>query len=158
MYRTRDWGGMALAHLVSRKEKIINFQTILLIIYGAVCANKFTIIYWYYTPHIRDQFIQGVPLTGWGLWYFVTFNTLCCLSLIAHLRASFTNPGVIPVGFEAPFIPDNYEVKYCEKQNCATKKTWKPTRAHHCRECGCCIFKVRIQILICLDGPSLSLD
>ena len=32
------------------------------------------------------------------------------------------------------------EIKNCEK--CTGKETWKPQRAHHCRECGFCIFKM----------------
>lgn len=35
---------------------------------------------------------------------------------------------------------------------------WKPERAHHCSECGKCVFKVRQEIMLNFeDGSSLSL-
>ena len=32
------------------------------------------------------------------------------------------------------------DMRSCEK--CEGKETWKPARAHHCRECGHCVFKM----------------
>lgn len=143
MYRTKDWGGMALAHCVSLLAQLYDLttiQTLLLILYGAYCANKFTIFYWYYQPDLRLQFVQGVPLNGWGFWYFITFNGLCVFAIVAHQRASHGDPGIIPPGMVAPGETEYFENKNCEK--CTNKQTWKPIRAHHCRECGYCIFKV----------------
>ena len=40
----------------------------------------------------------------------------------------------------APFQSEYMDMKSCEK--CEGKETWKPTRAHHCRECGFCVFKM----------------
>lgn len=141
MYRTKDWGGIALAHLVSLVCSLITSQTLLLIMYGMFCANRFTIFYWYYRPSLADQFIQGIPLSGWGLYYCVTFNGLCFLAIVAHLRAACTDPGRIPEGLKAPFQSEHMEIKFCEK--CIGKETWKPARAHHCQACGFCVFKVR---------------
>ena len=31
-------------------------------------------------------------------------------------------------------------IRHCEK--CDGKETWKPARAHHCSECGYCVFKM----------------
>ena len=131
--------------------------------YGAFCANRFTIFYWYYRPSLQDQFIQGIPLTGWGFFYCTTFNGVCLLAVIAHIRAAFSDPGRIPEGLKAPFQSEYMELKFCEK--CKGKETWKPVRAHHCSTCGYCVFKVSglptLLIYRCnyrLDGPSLSLD
>lgn len=40
----------------------------------------------------------------------------------------------------APAQSDYFKNKFCEK--CENKETWKPPRAHHCRECGFCVFKM----------------
>ena len=50
---------------------------------------------------------------------------------------------------------DPARVKFCKKCDNA----WKPERAHHCSECGCCIFQVIIKQISnaeCIDGPPLS--
>ena len=39
-----------------------------------------------------------------------------------------------------PFQSEYMEMKNCEK--CVGKETWKPARAHHCSECGFCVFKM----------------
>lgn len=84
----------------------------------------------------------GIPLKGKGLFYFVTFNWLCLMAVVSHLRAACADPGRIPEGMKAPFQSEYMEIKHCEK--CKGKETWKPARAHHCKECGFCIFKVSI--------------
>jgi hypothetical protein len=94
--------------------------------------------------------LLGIPLTGMGFFYFITFNTLCVFSCVSHLRAGFADPGVIIkqeviidwliIWQQSP--PDDMNpqrVKYCKK----CKDSWKPERAHHCSECGNCVFKVR---------------
>lgn len=133
-----------------------------LILYGMYCANTFTIFYWYYKPDTRHQFVQGIPLSGWGLWYFLTFNPLCVAAIYAHQRASHFDPGIIKEGLEEPVnLPNHYEmtVAFCQKcEKEGKKKTWKPPRAHHCRACGYCIFKVKLSLLtLRLDGPPLPM-
>ena len=129
MCRTKDYGGMALAT-----------ATILLILYGALMANSVYIFFWHYAGSLEQQFIQGIPLTGRGVFYCLWFNGLCTMAISCHLRAANTDPGRIPEGMKAPFQSDFMEMKNCEK--CVGKETWKPQRAHHCSECGFCIFKM----------------
>jgi len=54
------------------------------------------------------------------------------------LRASFTNPGLIPKEIEVPDYVDTAGLNTCERCN----MTWKPQRAHHCSECGVCVYKM----------------
>lgn len=85
------------------------------------------------------------------------------MAILSHLRASFANPGDIPVDIEVPDFVDTVKLRNCEK--CDMR--WKPMRAHHCSECNRCIFKVS-QLLnglfesyfiwLTLDGSPLSLD
>ena len=78
------------------------------------------------------------------------------MASISHLRASFGDPGSIPKDIEVPDYVDTVLLQTCEKCN----MTWKPERAHHCSECGICVFKVsKIKAYsFYLDGPPLSLD
>ena len=129
MYRTRDFGGMALAHF-----------TLLLIVYGQYIGNRTNIFYWHKETLINEQFIQGIPLTMKGFFYFITFNGFCLMAYLSHIRAAFSDPGRIPEGMTAPFVSEYGENKNCQK--CTGKETWKPVRAHHCSECGFCVFKM----------------
>ena len=85
-------------------------------------------------------FPLGIPLTTRGFFYFFTFNGASCLAILTHLRAAFADPGKIKEGMSPPFHSEYMQMKTCEK--CVGKETWKPARAHHCRECGFCVFKM----------------
>jgi len=37
------------------------------------------------------------------------------LAIVSQQRAAFTDPGIIKNGFEPPYIPEDYEVKHCER-------------------------------------------
>jgi palmitoyltransferase len=86
------------------------------------------------------QAVQGIPLKTSGLIHGIIFNSLCFLAIASHIRGAFADPGRIPKGMEAPFKSEFMEIKDCSK--CEDGKTWKPARAHHCTECGFCVFKM----------------
>jgi len=49
------------------------------------------------TGNILNKDIHlGIPLTYWGTIWFFIFNYLCLMSLIAHWRAAWADPGSIP--------------------------------------------------------------
>ena len=73
-----------------------------------------------------------------GAVYFVTYNMLIMMMLFTHFRASWTDPGYIPWMTEAPPGYKEKLTKFCKKCD----RNWKPVRAHHCSECGKCIFKM----------------
>lgn len=58
-------------------------------------------------------------------------------SLVAWLRASLADPGYLPIDLEKPaeFCGTHRSCRKC-------KSNWKPERAHHCRQCGQCVFKM----------------
>ena len=128
MYRTKDYGGMAMAHLV-----------LLLIAFGQYMANRVYIFYWHKEKYVEDQIIRGIPLTGKGVIYLIVFNTFCLLAYVSFLRAACSNPGKIEPGTTAPFKSKYDTMKVCEKTGMGT---WKPTRAHFCSQCGFCVFKM----------------
>jgi palmitoyltransferase len=80
----------------------------------------------------------GLPLTKFGTFAFLFFNYLCLMSLITHWRAAWSDPGSIPKTKEAPGSMEPERVKFCNKCDL----NWKPERAHHCKECGMCIYKM----------------
>ena len=113
-------------------------QTVLLLLYGQFCCNYFCIFYWYMENNKSRQLLRGLPLTTWGTIFFIVFNTLCTLAVIAHWRAAWADPGKVPKMKEPPGSMVPSRVKYCRK----CEMNWKPERAHHCSECGQCIFKM----------------
>ena len=64
--------------------------------------------------------------------------TLFLLSLISYYRASFTNAGPITIiKIPEPRLTDILS-KSCSK----CLDNWKPPRAHHCRVCKKCVFRM----------------
>ena len=127
MCKNYNLGGIALA-----------IGTHLLIYFGCWAGNQLCIFYWQYTDKLEEQKIKGVPLTFYGCVNFFIFNGLIMFALFSHLRASFANPGYIPKEIEVPDFIDTAKLLTCVKCN----QCWKPQRAHHCSECGVCVFKV----------------
>lgn len=57
-------------------------------------------------------------------------------SVVNWLRASLSDPGYLPDDLEKP-------ADFCGRdRDCLKCKMWKPERAHHCRQCGQCVFKM----------------
>ena len=108
--------------------------------FGQYVGNRINVFYWHKQLNIDEQFIPGVPLTGKGIFYCLTFNGFCFLAIFTHLRAAFTDPGKIEEGMTPPFQSEFMDMKNCEK--CQGRETWKPARAHHCSECDFCVFKM----------------
>ena len=125
--RISVYGGLALSII-----------THLLIYYGCWAANRLNIFYWFYEDQFHSQIIKGLPLSMWGIVHFTVFNFFVVMALVTHLRAYFADPGKIPTDVQVPDTVDTTRLNSCEK--CSMK--WKPPRAHHCKECGDCIFKV----------------
>jgi len=93
-----------------------------------------------------------------GVFLLIIFQTLFINTFLNYLWAAFLDPGFIAnMVFSFDFIR-NFERKpfffkfppkdlfsYEELKNCykCPKKPWKPPRAHHCRICKSCVFRVR---------------
>lgn len=108
---------------------------------GAIfLMNGVNCLFWHYAGSLEEQFIQGIPLTTIGFVHFFFMNFLLIYTSIAHLRATFTDPGHIPNGLKAPFPSQYGELVNCKR--CKGKETWKPVQAHHCSKCGHCTFKM----------------
>ena len=83
----------------------------------------------------------GIPLSLTGAGFFFVCNGLFVIQIITYLRCVFTDPGRIPEGMKAPFQSKHMKMVSIYNK-CTGLETWKPQRAHHCWECGYCIFKM----------------
>mmetsp|Transcript_7352 Transcript_7352/g.13025 ORF Transcript_7352/g.13025 Transcript_7352/m.13025 type:complete len:340 (-) Transcript_7352:178-1197(-) len=91
----------------------------------------FVLVPWFWTP--RPSF-GWVPLTDFGLVLFVGYEFLIFISWYSHLAAATTDPGTVQTKL-APETVDHPKL-------CKICATWKPVRAHHCRTCQRCIFRM----------------
>lgn len=96
-----------------------------------VTVHVFVPWFWTATPTV-----SWLPFTDMGLVLFIGYQTLMWLSWFSHLQALSTDPGTInqkvcpPVGLSKPVF-----CKLCGGR-------WKPPRAHHCKLCRRCIFRM----------------
>lgn len=82
----------------------------------------------------------ALPISDGGLVVFGLYQFLIFLTWFSHLQAATTDPGTITVN-DAP--EDFKNPKFC--QTCEThtqQRSWKPPRAHHCKVCNRCIFRM----------------
>ncbi|CAD7951800.1 unnamed protein product [Amoebophrya sp. A120] len=85
-----------------------------------------------------DNFLADIfriPLTNTGLCVGGLYNFLWFLSLWSHWAAATTDPGFIGKGeFE---VAENHDPRFCK-----VCQQDKPDRAHHCKVCCRCIFRM----------------
>mmetsp|Transcript_110126 Transcript_110126/g.307888 ORF Transcript_110126/g.307888 Transcript_110126/m.307888 type:complete len:315 (-) Transcript_110126:136-1080(-) len=87
---------------------------------------------WFWTATPR---VSVLPLTDVGTILFIWYQMILGLSWFSHLQAMTTDPGTIrqsdaPAGF--------VNSRVCT----LCKGRWKPPRAHHCKMCKRCIFRM----------------
>ena len=112
--------------------------TITLLWFGIIVINYCCILYWFREPNIKNRWIRAIPTDKIGTVIFLIFNLLGYFASVAHLRASFCDPGVVTNEIQAPPEIPLDEIKDCKRWSLI----WKPIRAHHCSECNVWIFKM----------------
>ena len=85
----------------------------------------------------NPNLFPGIPLKMYGVYFFAACNGLHLIQLFTYFRCVFTDPGRMRAGQEPIVKSPNVKHAICDKS-----KTWKPVRAHYCRECRRCIFKM----------------
>jgi len=77
----------------------------------------------------------------WGTFNAVVFNTLLLMSSIAHFKAVFSDPGIIPLPMNRIDFSDMHSdgCNNIDWTICTRCETYRPPRAHHCRICKRCI-------------------
>lgn len=96
-------------------------------------VSRYVIEAWFSASSSR---LSWVPLTDAGTLIFLIYQALLFMSWLSHFQAMTTDPGTI-----APKeAPENFTQPPRACRLCADK--WKPPRAHHCKTCKTCIFRM----------------
>ncbi|KAL4449756.1 hypothetical protein ABPG74_008129 [Tetrahymena malaccensis] len=94
---------------------------------------------WFKEDRKFYQMVRGIELDNTGTCLFILYQTFFFLAVISYFKAAFSDPGFMqklepPIGL----LEDNL-IGFCQK--CEDKK-WKPLRAHHCKICQKCVFRM----------------
>ncbi|XP_020905949.1 palmitoyltransferase ZDHHC3 isoform X2 [Exaiptasia diaphana] len=111
----------------------------LILTYSAVIYADYCIVNHVIIPTISESI--------WGTIHVIIFNTIALLLLISHFRASFSDPGIVPLPTESldfSEINRNHTTQNGDSEwtACTKCEAYRPPRAHHCRICRRCIKKM----------------
>jgi len=84
-------------------------------LYGILTINYICIFAWYFESDQNHRLLSFIPLTKFATIVFIFINLLGYLAIIAHLRAAFSDPGVIDATIKPPTVMPSEEVKGCMK-------------------------------------------
>lgn len=112
----------------------LSFFTWVLMAFADWVVVHHVLLFWFRTPQPR---IEWLPLTDAGWVIFLLYQLLLGLALFSHFAAMTTDPGTIKE-HEATAPADYRNPKFCKL--CGDR--WKPPRAHHCKTCHRCIFRM----------------
>eukprot|EP00928_Gymnodinium_smaydae_P064391 TRINITY_DN47728_c0_g1_i1.p1 TRINITY_DN47728_c0_g1~~TRINITY_DN47728_c0_g1_i1.p1 ORF type:complete len:312 (-),score=21.75 TRINITY_DN47728_c0_g1_i1:249-1184(-) len=79
--------------------------------------------------------LPSLPLTDAGLIVCGLYQLLIFLSFYSHFRAMTSDPGTITEPAAPASFQDARACRLCQGR-------WKPPRAHHCKTCNSCIFRM----------------
>ncbi|XP_035696431.1 palmitoyltransferase ZDHHC3-like [Branchiostoma floridae] len=96
---------------------------------------------------VRHLAIPTMTSNLWGAFHVVLFNIIVFLLTLAHLRAVFSDPGIVPLpanNIDFSDVRSAGKRKLSEKEAedwtvCARCDAYRPPRAHHCKICRRCI-------------------
>lgn len=110
----------------------LSLLTWLLLIFTDAVVVRFVLFAWFTTSRPR---FRWVPLSDLGLFLLALYQLLLMLSLVSHVRAVTTDPGTMSLSSAPESLSNPRNCKLCQER-------WKPPRAHHCKTCRCCIFRM----------------
>ncbi|XP_018028010.1 palmitoyltransferase ZDHHC3 [Hyalella azteca] len=112
---------------------------------GIVCVIL-TYVALFYSDYVVINWIVLQTMQGslWAPCHVVVFNTLIFLAIMAHVRAVFSDPGIVPLPRSRIDFSDMHAGKIEAEDGgewsvCARCEMYRPPRAHHCRVCQRCI-------------------
>eukprot|EP01054_Gregarina_sp_Poly1_P000673 Gregarina_sp_Poly_1__672@NODE_115_length_13858_cov_166_056486_g102_i0_p4_GENE_NODE_115_length_13858_cov_166_056486_g102_i0NODE_115_length_13858_cov_166_056486_g102_i0_p4_ORF_typecomplete_len353_score26_68DHHC/PF01529_20/2e38_NODE_115_length_13858_cov_166_056486_g102_i01491207 len=88
------------------------------------------------------MYVILIPTAHWSVGLKATvsvpFGVFGIMALWAHLMATLTDPGFIPIGTGRE-VPETVptDMRWCDKCN-----NWKSPRGHHCSVCNRCVIKM----------------
>lgn len=104
--------------------------------YGSIIYADYAVVEWMVIPTMSSSL--------WGAFNVVCFNVIVFLTLMAHTRAVFSDPGTVPLPeTNLDFSDVLRSSKSTEDKGdwtiCSRCETYRPPRAHHCRICQRCV-------------------
>jgi len=113
-----------------------------MVTYSAILYADYCIIIEVLLPTLIDSL--------WGTFHVVAFNTFIFLMVLSHIKASFTDPGKVPLPKVAVDFSEARRGSRKKKKGktndewtvCKYCEMFRPPRAHHCRVCKRCIRKM----------------
>jgi len=115
---------------------LLLFCVWLLLLAGDFVVCRYVIYAWFSIETDKDdESFSG--LHTFGAWLFYSYHILLGLIITAHLKAVFSDPGSIPPG---AVVPPHQSATARSCKICMDQ--WKPPRAHHCKTCKRCIFRM----------------
>ena len=131
--------------------------TCLIMTYAAVVYADYVVVHWIVLQTMADSL--------WGAFNAVVFNMVIFLLLMAHTRAVFSDPGIVPLPQHRIDFSDFHSGSKSSRQSpnpkklktkdggdvsppeedwtiCTRCEMYRPPRAHHCRICQRCIRKM----------------
>jgi hypothetical protein len=138
MCRTNDWGGFALAVVVSTFNALIlcrhscSYFMAATVEIASVSDTGTTKTTWSSRQcKVSLSFLSppiGIPLQTTGLIHAILFNTLCFLALASHIRGAFSDPGRMPKG-----MVRSTKSLYVYRKHHSKVSSWKLRTARNAR-------------------------
>ncbi len=117
--------------------------TCLVMTYAAVAYADYVVVRW--------VVLQTMGGSLWGALHVLLFNVVVFLLLMAHARAVFSDPGVVPLPQHRVDFSDAHSKGADPSDSSPPEEDWtictrcemyRPPRAHHCRICQRCVRKM----------------
>ncbi|KAL4501683.1 hypothetical protein ABPG72_018734 [Tetrahymena utriculariae] len=120
-------------------ERMLSVVTVVLLILSNYLVYQFFLRRWFKEDRKFYLMIRGIELDNTGTCLFIFYQIFFFLAIISYFKASLSDPGLMknlepPVG-----LLEDSLINFCQK--CEDKK-WKPQRAHHCKICQKCVFRM----------------
>ncbi|CAD5122232.1 DgyrCDS10681 [Dimorphilus gyrociliatus] len=110
----------------------------MIITYLCVCYADYVVV--------KHLVIASMSDSLWGALNAFVFNIIIFLLVVSHLRAVFSDPGLVPLPRNRLDFSDMQEERGSKEEDgwtvCMKCETYRPPRAHHCRVCRRCVKKM----------------
>lgn len=84
---------------------------------------------------VAEPGLAGLRLTNAGAIVFLVYEGLVALSFLSHVQAATTHPGPMEAVRPLEGLSFARTCLICDRR-------WKPDRAHHCRICDTCVYRM----------------
>lgn len=129
----------------------------LIVTYLAVLYSDYVVTRWIIMETLKNRFEWDTPQkidenhlklfvnsSVWAPLHVILFNTVVFLLAMAHMKAVFSDPGIVPLpqnrlDFSDMHSKERHDYEREDWTVCIRCETYRPPRAHHCRICKRCI-------------------